>query len=195
MRPASRAPGARRAVAPLVAGAALLALLAAPVGAQVSGGPGDPDTAFSAPRTAPGMSAQELDDLTARVASQLRCPVCRNQSVLESSATLSRQMQAEIRRRLAEGSSPEEVKAYFVDRYGEWVLLKPQPEGLNLLVYLFPALAVLGGALLVWRLIGRWAPGAAPGPDPGAGELDPEVEREVEAALGRDGDAGRDGGA
>ena len=46
------------------------------------------------------LPAEELDNLTARVAAQLRCPVCRNQSVLESSSGLAREMQSAIRDRL-----------------------------------------------------------------------------------------------
>lgn len=150
-----------------------------------------------------GMTPEELDDLTARVAAQLRCPVCRNQSVLESSATLSQEMQAEIRRRLASGDSPEEVRAYFVDRYGEWILLRPKAEGINLLVYLLPAAALLLGGFLVWRLLLTWSGGSADdapaGPDGSAdagpagafeGGLDPEEERRLEAVLRGEGEGG-----
>lgn len=102
-------------------------------------------------------SEAELDRLTAEVADRLRCPVCRNQSILESPSELAREMQSVIRERLAAGESPEEVKAYFVSRYGEWVLLKPEPKGATLLVYVLPALAFLiGGGLVAWRLQ-RWA--------------------------------------
>lgn len=150
-----------------------------------------------------GMTPEELDALTARVAAQLRCPVCRNQSVLESSATLSEEMQAEIRRRLASGDSPADVRAYFVDRYGEWILLKPKAEGLNLLVYLLPAAALLLGGLLVWRLLLTWSGASADdaraepegSADAGAGEapeggLDPEEERRLEAVLRGEGEGG-----
>lgn len=124
-------------------------------GGQEGGGvPATPDSVV-VPDSAVVTGAR-LDELTAQVASQLRCPVCRNQSVLESSSTLAREMQAEIKRRLARGDTPPEVRAYFVSRYGEWVLLKPKAEGINLVVYLFPALAVLGGGLIVWRLLGHW---------------------------------------
>lgn len=125
-----------------------------------------------------GPTGRELDDLTARVASRLRCPICRSQSVLESSATLAEQMQREIRRRLAAGQSPEEVEAYFVSRYGEWILLKPDPQGLNLLVYLLPAAALLAGGLLIWNRLQAWtgagraeaaATGRGPDDGPGAG--------------------------
>jgi cytochrome c-type biogenesis protein CcmH len=106
------------------------------------------------------LSPAELDDLAARVAGELRCPVCRNQAVVESSAQLSREMQALIRERLAAGDTPEQVKAYFVARYGEWILLKPEARGVNLLVYVVPILTFLLGGLLVWRLLRRWSGGA-----------------------------------
>lgn len=100
--------------------------------------------------------AAELDALTAEVADALRCPVCRNQSVLESSSELARRMQSVIRERLAAGEEPEQVKAYFVERYGEWILLKPEPRGLNLAVYLLPAALVLGGGLLLRSRLRAW---------------------------------------
>ncbi len=120
--------------------------------------------AQAAPQADPGPAAQaaprpddaELDRLTAEVADQLRCPVCRNQSVLESSSELARSMQGVIRERLAGGESPQEVKAYFVGRYGEWILLKPKARGLNLLVYLLPAVVVLGGGLFVRARLRAW---------------------------------------
>lgn len=109
------------------------------------------------PATGAELSEAELDRLTAQVADRLRCPVCRNQSILESPSELAREMQSVIRERLAAGESPEEVKAYFVSRYGEWVLLKPEPRGAALLVYVLPGLAFLvGGGLVGWRLR-RWA--------------------------------------
>lgn len=196
-----RAAGASRSAAllaaPLACALALTATLAlAPVGsleAQAAGSTSDSVVDAS------GLTPEELDAMTARVASQLRCTVCRNQSVLESSADLSREMQAEIRRRLASGDSPEEVRDYFVDRYGEWILLRPRAEGLNLLVYILPAAGLLLGALLVWRLLLTWsaAPAAegegasddareAPGEAGFEGDLDPDEESRLEAALRED---------
>ena len=123
-------------------------------------------SSFAGPQES-GMSAAELDQLTAEVAAQLRCPVCRNQSVLESSSGLAREMQSVIRDRLAGGETPEEVRAYFVGRYGDWILLKPEPKGINLLVYLLPAAALLLGGLLLYYRIRRWTGATAGGADPG----------------------------
>jgi cytochrome c-type biogenesis protein CcmH len=103
------------------------------------------------------LSAAEIDQMTAELAAQLRCPVCRNQSVLESSSGLAREMQSVIRDRLSAGETPDEVKAYFVSRYGDWILLRPEPKGINLVVYLLPAAALLAGAGLLVRQIRRWA--------------------------------------
>lgn len=190
--PPRKASDRRRRAGALGAGAALAAaallLLTAPAA-------GMQDAAAS--QDAPADSS-ELDARTARVADQLRCPICRSQSVLESSSTLAREMKAEIRRRLAEGQTPEEVKAYFVSRYGEWVLLRPEARGLNLLVYVLPPLLLVGGGLLVWALLRRWSPragsdaGSPAGPAgptatdagslPGDG-LSEEEERRLEEAM------------
>lgn len=150
----------RAAAVPAMAGAvaALLLLPAAPGPAsaqqagQQPGGGLPPDTAV-----VPGEDSPRVDTLTVRVASQLRCPVCRSQSVLESSSDLAERMQAVIRDRLARGESPAEVRAYFVDKYGEWILLRPEPEGINLLVYVLPALALVGGGWAVIRQLRRWS--------------------------------------
>lgn len=90
------------------------------------------------------------------VALSLRCPVCQNNSIEESPAVLAQDMKREIRQRLAAGASPDEVRSYFVSRYGEWVLTKPRAKGVNLSVWLLPVLALLGGGVIVWSAVRRW---------------------------------------
>lgn len=114
-------------------------------------GPGDDRSALTDPKEA------ELDARAAEVAGQLRCLVCRNQSVLESNAELSREMQSVIRERLAAGETEEEVKAYFVSRYGEFILLQPRARGINLLVYALPGAALLLGFFVARNRLRRWA--------------------------------------
>ena len=134
--------------------------------------------AASPPNSSPGGSspsanrqaAAELDALSVQLAAQLRCPVCRNQSVAESSSEIARQMLSVIRERLAEGESPEEVKAYFVARYGAWILLKPTARGINWAVWLLPPVLLLAGALLLWNRVRKWKRGvtaASTSPMPG----------------------------
>lgn len=92
----------------------------------------------------------ELDAATAAIGEKLRCPVCRQQSIVESPDDLAREMLAVIRQKLIEGETPEEIEAYFIDAYGPWILLQPPAEGVNLLIYIGPAVGFLLGGLLLW---------------------------------------------
>jgi len=106
-------------------------------------------------------TGEKLEALTREVASQLRCPVCRQLSVEDSQAELSREVKDLIRERLAAGESPEAVKAYFVSKYGEWILLAPPKRGFTLLVWVLPLAALGGGALVLGVFFRRWLGGAS----------------------------------
>lgn len=113
-------------------------------------------------QNAPGTAAQEAADAklearTTAVASTLRCPVCQGESIQDSPADLARDMRALVREQLRAGKTPEEVKAYFVGRYGEWILLEPRMTGINILLYVFPVVLVLGGLALVVVLVRKWS--------------------------------------
>jgi len=82
--------------------------------------------------------------------------VCQNLSVADSPSEMASQMRAIIRERLAAGESPAEVQRYFVDRYGEWILLAPPRRGFNLLVWLLPLVAVAVGLVTAGALVWRW---------------------------------------
>jgi cytochrome c-type biogenesis protein CcmH len=108
-----------------------------------------------------GASAQQASDSvlearTSALAAQLRCPVCQGLSIQDSPSELSQEMRSLVKDQLKAGKSPEEVKAYFVSKYGEWILLEPKPRGFNLLVYALPVLLVAGGIGLVTVLVKRW---------------------------------------
>ena len=106
---------------------------------------------------APGeaVPSAEIDARTAEIGATLRCPICRQQSVAESSSRIAREMQGVIRTMLMDGRTTEEIEVYFVDAYGPWILLRPRAEGINLLVYIGPAVAFALGGLLVARRIRR----------------------------------------
>ena len=107
-------------------------------------------------RRPPGLAATVSEEEVHAIATQLRCVVCQNLSVADSPSEMARQMRDLIRERLAAGDRPEQVMAYFVQRYGDWVLLAPPARGLNLLLWLAPFAAVLGGLVLVVTLTRRW---------------------------------------
>jgi cytochrome c-type biogenesis protein CcmH len=107
--------------------------------------------------------AQELEG-------RLKCPVCRTQSVRESTSFMALEMRTRIRELIAAGKSDREVLEYFVERYGDYILLEPRKRGFGISAYVLPLLAVLvGAALIVGWLSARRAPVTrAPAGGPGA---------------------------
>lgn len=110
------------------------------------------------PAPAPYDSA--LEARTRETAALLRCPVCQGLSIQDSPSELAVQMKDVVRQQLREGKSPDEVKAYFVSKYGEWILLEPKATGANLVVYLLPIVLLLGGAVFVWMMVRKWSASA-----------------------------------
>jgi cytochrome c-type biogenesis protein CcmH len=94
------------------------------------------------------------------VASQLRCPVCQGLSLQDSPSELSQEMKDVVRDQLQAGKSPEEVKRYFIAKYGEWILLQPKATGFNVAVYVLPILALLGGVAVIVFAVRKWTAGA-----------------------------------
>ena len=82
---------------------------------------------------------------------QLRCAVCQGVAIADSPASMARAQLDRVRELVAEGKSDDEVRQYFVARYGEWVLLEPPRHGINWLVWVAPIGLALIGAILVLR--------------------------------------------
>jgi cytochrome c-type biogenesis protein CcmH len=93
----------------------------------------------------------------------LRCLVCRNESIDESNADLARDMRLLLRERLVEGDTDEEAVAFLVDRYGEYVLLRPTASGANLILWIAAPAMLLGGGLIAGLYLRRRAAAEAPG--------------------------------
>lgn len=94
------------------------------------------------------------DDLTTdqrvyQLSTQLMCPVCDGQTLDQSQAQLSLDMQKVIQQKVEEGESNADIRAYFVERYGEAVLASPDAGGFNFVAWVMPAVIFVGGALLV----------------------------------------------
>lgn len=125
----------------------------------------------------------DLDRQVREIGAELRCPVCQNLSVADSPAPLAVEMRAVIRGKLEAGARREAIMQYFVERYGEEVLLNPPRQGFTLLVWLGAALAVTAGAgLLVMRVRGALRKEAAPSPAP-VRAVSPQEQERYEARL------------
>lgn len=139
--------------------------------------------AAAVPALAQHPARHEGDEAVYEVAARLRCVVCQNLSVADSPSEMAGQMRDVIRERLAAGETPEQVVAYFVDKYGEWILLEPRRRGFTLLVWVLPPVAVAVGLAIVAVLLRRWtrAPArraAVPAVDPAIRE---RIRREMES--------------
>ena len=92
------------------------------------------------------------------ISSGLRCLVCQNQSIDDSDAPLAKDLRLIVRERLKAGDSNQGVEDYVVNRYGEFVLLRPVLALHTVLLWLTPLLAVLLGGFGIWRLSRRTTP-------------------------------------
>ncbi len=86
---------------------------------------------------------------------ELRCLVCQHQSIVDSDAEMAGDMRALVREQIAAGEEPQAIKAYLISRYGEWVTFNPPKTGVNLLLWAAPALFLLIGGFLAWRMFKR----------------------------------------
>jgi cytochrome c-type biogenesis protein CcmH len=80
------------------------------------------------------------------ISAGLRCLVCQNQSIDDSEADLAKDLRILIREKLKAGDSDDQIRTYLVQRYGDFILLKPPFEWETLLLWLGPALVLAVGA-------------------------------------------------
>ncbi|QLC21398.1 cytochrome c-type biogenesis protein CcmH [Parasphingopyxis sp. CP4] len=83
----------------------------------------------------------------------LRCLVCQGQSIADSDAEMAQDMRALVRRRIAEGEEPEEIRNWLVERYGRWITYDPPIDGVTWPLWLLPILLLGGG---IWLARGRF---------------------------------------
>jgi cytochrome c-type biogenesis protein CcmH len=85
------------------------------------------------------------------VMAELRCLTCQNQTIADSNAGQAQAMRAEVRERIAGGESPDEVRAFFVERYGDWVSFVPPARQDTALLWAAPLLFLGIGVALMWK--------------------------------------------
>ena len=92
--------------------------------------------------------ADEILEERARIISKvLRCPVCQNESIDESSASLAADLRLLVRERLTAGDSDKQVLNFVVERYGEFVLLAPSTSGINIVLWIAAPVMLLIGLI------------------------------------------------
>jgi len=94
------------------------------------------------------------DDVN-RIAKQMYCPVCENEPLDACRTAACQQWRAQIGQMLSEGQSEQQIKDYFVARYGVRVLAQPPAQGTSLLLYLLPIVGLIVGVVIVVWLLRR----------------------------------------
>lgn len=104
------------------------------------------------------LSDPKLEARARKIGGELRCLVCQNESIDDSDASLAGDLRVILRERLKLGDTDDQAKAYIVQRYGHFVLLTPPFERQTMLLWLGPALILLGGGVWIARLARERAP-------------------------------------
>jgi cytochrome c-type biogenesis protein CcmH len=117
------------------------------------------------------------------VASTLRCPVCQNLSVADSSSRLAHEMRADIAMDLEAGKSPDQIRDEFVAAYGEWILLAPPKSGINWMAWAAPVLLLVAGGALAAGAIRRWSLGGRHDGPAGVQPLGPDDRALLDRSL------------
>ena len=124
------------------------------------------------PSPAPALQPDEilsdpvLETKARELSAELRCLVCQNQSIDDSDAPLARDLRLLVRERLKAGDDKAEVIDFVVERYGEFVLLRPRFSANTFLLWFAPFLLLAGGGYLAYRLFGNPAGETATAPQP-----------------------------
>ena len=119
-----------------------------------------------------------LEKRAREISTGLRCLVCQNQSIDDSDAQLAKDLRLLVRERLVAGDTDQEVESFLVQRYGEFVLLKPTFGAHTLLLWLTPALFLVLGGIGAYAAVRRR-------PQPAAA-LDAEEQKALDALLKQD---------
>jgi len=122
---------------------------------------------------------QRLNDL----AEELRCLVCQNQTIADSNAPLALDLRNQIRQQVAQGRTDEQIRAYMVARYGDFVLYRPPLKATTVMLWLGPLALLLVGAGVFWTVVRKRRPQTTtPGPSPGRRA---EIEALLEERAGK----------
>jgi cytochrome c-type biogenesis protein CcmH len=123
-----------------------------------------------------------LEQRARELSAELRCLVCQNQSIDDSNAPLARDLRLVVRERLVAGDTNDQVMRYVVDRYGEFILLRPPFRMGTLLLWISPLVAFAIG--LVWLLV-AWRRRNRVRVETGVAPLTEEERKALEEVLSR----------
>ncbi len=117
--------------------------------------PGAGQTTSSAPLANVQLADPQQESEAQALMEELRCLTCQSQSIADSNAPMAGDMRHQVRSRIAAGESPEEVRAWLVERYGDYVTFRPGFDWATWPLYALPILFVLIAGFVLVRRLGR----------------------------------------
>jgi len=123
-----------------------------------------------------------LEERARVISKELRCLVCQNQSIDDSDAPLARDLRVLVRERLQAGESDEKVIKFVVDRYGDFVLLRPPVKASTLTLWVSPIAVLIVGVILLLARFRKQAKNMPVKVQP----LSSEETKKLEAVLKKD---------
>jgi cytochrome c-type biogenesis protein CcmH len=105
----------------------------------------------------PAAADPVLEARMLRIATELRCLVCQNQTIADSNADLAVDLREQVRELLRKGQTDKQILSYMTDRYGDFVLYRPPMKGATLLLWFGPALLLAAGAVILVLVLRRRA--------------------------------------
>jgi cytochrome c-type biogenesis protein CcmH len=108
---------------------------------------------------------RQLDDPTLEqkahdLMQTIRCLTCQSQSIADSNASMASDLRSQIRERIAAGEDPEAIRAWLIERYGDWISYAPTDAPITWPLWAAPAVLLIGGGALVAARIRRKRKGA-----------------------------------
>lgn len=89
------------------------------------------------------------------IASELRCLVCQNQTLFDSTSSLAGDLRQQVRIQIAQGKSDDEIRAFMVERYGDFILYKPPVKPTTWLLWAVPFVLLVCGLIMLLRMARR----------------------------------------
>lgn len=120
-----------------------------------------------------------LEQRVLEISQELRCLVCQNETIAASQADLANDLRQQIRTKLQEGETPDQIREFMVDRYGEFVLYKPRLSTKTVLLWAGPFVLLVFAFGILWRAIRR-----RPEEEPAPAELSTQDALRARQLLG-----------
>ena len=100
------------------------------------------------------LASEKLLDIN-QIYKNLRCLVCQGQSISDSNSDFAQTIKLVVKDLIKEGKSENEIYSFMADKYGDWIVYKPQFSKQNFILWIFPYIVLVGGALIILHFIRR----------------------------------------